>query len=1144
MSSIYRKIFLFALILLFSGMSVSTFLSIRKLETILYKEKQKQTDTLLRSLLEKCTYAITIIDPETNEIYIDRNSLDNFIQDIASNEHNVTNVVLANSNGTILSCMDASCKNKIIKSYALDNFPSDSANIVHIFNEENNTLRVYGIIEIKGIRWGIAAIEISLATLEENISNLKFQLIGTGLIFLFIGALLSVPLVRTIVTPIIKLSRYAEDVGNGHLDQRIEISSKDEIGHLASSFQTMVGKLQQTMWDLEARVADLHHSEALLRKSEKKYRDIFENAFEGIFQALEDGTVINVNPALANMLGYASPEEFLSSEKHYIEPFFASKESLQHFWQQMRADHQVVDYEVSLCDKDKNSFPVLLSARARFNDADQMTMIEGSVVDIKERKEKEIAERERLAANKANEAKSLFLANMSHEIRTPMNAIIGFCDLALKTALTDKQTYYLDRINRSATSLLRIINDILDFSKIEAGKLPLETVAFNLDTVVADAICAIALKAEEKEVELILDMAPDMPSQFIGDPLRLGQVLLNLGSNAVKFTESGEIRLVLRCETKGHDAILTITVCDTGIGMTQEQIAGLFQSFSQADSSTTRKYGGTGLGLAISQKIVSLMGGDIEVQSTLGQGSSFTCTVRLGMSPQLTPLPSHTFSGRQALVVDDNAGARDVLMGYLRQAGVQTTGCSNLTEAVDILNATLPQEHGATTGRFVFIDFSVLHTAHVAAPGGTMPLQSSPEDKWCAMIAGSRQENALDSMPFSFDAIVCKPLSYPATVDALATLSGQQETSFLSDYCRSTAQPAPSVLGKRVLFIEDNDFNQQLIAEIAEKHRFAAVITSTGAEGIDALKTGAFDLIFMDIQLPDLDGYEITRRIRTQLLFQNVPIIAMTAHTGGQEQARCLATGMNDHLAKPFKEDELLFMMEKWLTPHTVSRPVAGADAELPSVRRDCIPDMQWETTAINYKMGLEYCDGDPQQFLERLRLFLESGDKYIESLTAALAAGDYTAINHTAHSLKGISPVIGASKLAHIASKTEQAVIFFDNMDALISDFIEAFQNVLFEARQLTAQIAETETKESTPALESHDNDVLSLLHDLDNCIEDDVKQAETLVTKLGAFLLHSDYHNAYISLRRDMDNFETESASEKIRALITAMRGSHNEL
>ncbi|MCP4372421.1 MAG: PAS domain S-box protein, partial [Deltaproteobacteria bacterium] len=627
MNSIYRKILLFAIILFFSGMMVSTVLNIRETRKILKDERNHHAETLLRSLLEKCKYAITIIDNENMETYVDRKSLDDFVQDIIQNEPDVADVLLVNRKGTILSSVDGSRKNQLLPSFSFENRRIDPGEIAREYNEKNHSLRVMGDIRIYGVSWGTALIDFSMIPLEQRVNRLTYQAIGTGIIFLALGVGLLIPLVGTIVKPIQKLSRFAEEIGNGNLDQKIEITTRDEIGHLARTFSTMVDKLKQTMGTLEKRMADLHRSEELLKKSEKQYRNIFENAVEGIFQIRFDETIINANPAIVEMLGYNSAGEMSHHIYNRSARLFADPSDLKVLLKIIIKKKQVTDYETRLIRKDKKVIAVTTSARGIFDSSKQLVMVEGFVLNIMERKQKEAAERESGAARAASEAKSVFLATMSHEIRTPMNAIIGLTNLTLNTELEPLQKDHLSKVRDSSLHLLHIINDILDLSKIEADKLEMEHTDFMLHHVIERTANISREKAVEKQIELFYIINSEVPLALKGDSHRLGQILINLISNAVKFTDKGEILIKVEVHKEcsepfpGPDHVdLLFSVQDSGPGISQEEQDVLFEPFSQLDGSLVRKHEGTGLGLSICHRLVNLMGGRIWLESELGCG--------------------------------------------------------------------------------------------------------------------------------------------------------------------------------------------------------------------------------------------------------------------------------------------------------------------------------------------------------------------------------------------------------------------------------------------------------------------------------------------------------------------------------------------
>lgn len=629
--SISKKIFLVVLIFTVFGLALSTLLNIRTARNLLYEGATRQATTLLRSLQEKCKYAITVIDPTTGEAFVDRASLDGFVQDIRKHETAVTEVVLADRSGTVFSALEQPADQPVSLEYAALFQGTVPNGLLVRFTPE--ALLLTGSIVVNDLEWGFAGLRFSLRPIQDEIRRLTIQALMMSGLFLVMGVLLSLPLVGTIVRPVRRLAEYARKVGDGRLDESPVVRGRDEIGQLGEAFTTMVGKLRRSMDDLERGMAELHHSEELLRQSERNYREMFENAIVGMFQCTTRGGFMRVNQAMALMLGYASPREMLAVNVNAFRLLLDPKDKSL-LIRTLRREGRIMDFAARTRTRDGQVLFVTLSARVVTKSSDQPTLVEGSMMDITARRDRDRAERDREAAKAANEMKSAFLANMSHEIRTPMNAVLGFTQMAMKTAESKACREYLQKIHNAATSLLGINNDILDFSRIEAGKLRIERIAFRLDEVLETALDCVGLRAAEKGVRLNLERDEDTPRLVMGDPMRLRQVLLNLLGNAVKFTDQGEVALQISVDRAketppGDDQAgtgqirLRFTVRDTGIGLSREQIARLFSPFSQADASTARKYGGSGLGLTICKSLVEQMGGEIGVSSVLGQGSQF-----------------------------------------------------------------------------------------------------------------------------------------------------------------------------------------------------------------------------------------------------------------------------------------------------------------------------------------------------------------------------------------------------------------------------------------------------------------------------------------------------------------------------------------
>jgi PAS domain S-box-containing protein len=696
-------------------------------------------------------------------------------------------------------------------------------------------------------------------------------------------------------------------------------------------------ELQAANDQLQREIAERQQAEAALRATETKYRTMIERVNDAIL-VLQDGKVVYRNPALEKMLGH-TPEDTRAAAGRSFLDFVAPEDRarMQEYYQRrMRGEPVPEQYELTIVSlKGRRVMVETKSSGIEYEGRSASLVVHRDITARKQAEarlsqanaelQREIAEHQRTeaalrqakeAAEVASQAKSTFLATMSHEIRTPMNGVIGMTGLLLDTSLMSEQREYAEAIRLSGEALLTLINDILDFSKIEAGKLALETIDFDLSRMLDGLLELFAEPAAAKGIELAGLVHAEVPTQVAGDPGRLRQILTNLVSNAIKFTDAGEVMISVQlAEETAADAVIRFAVRDTGIGIPLAVQADLFQPFTQADTSTTRKYGGTGLGLAISKRLAMLMGGTIGVQSTAGQGSTFWFTARLGQccTPGVTSAPQQALlQGVRVLCVDAHATHRAILSTHLRTWGMHVDCAANSAQALEYLRLASSTNQPYTLG---LLDSQICEKDGVTL-AHIMNTEPALADMRLVMLTPfHRRSHGVAALQAGFAGYLVKPIRQSQLYDCLATVLRLPTTptpSTLVPQHRIADVPAP--MRTRILVAEDNIVNQKVAMRMLEKLGCRVDVVANGREALDVLEQHPYDLVFMDCQMPELDGYAATKAVREreQQTGSHIPIIAMTANALQGDRETCLEAGMDDYVSKPVQAAELLAMLQKW----------------------------------------------------------------------------------------------------------------------------------------------------------------------------------------------------------------------------------------
>ena len=835
-------------------------------------------------------------------------------------------------------------------------------------------------------------------------------------ISLISGAGISIILAqKNLIRPIIQLDAAARQIASGKYNLELPVfEGKDELSSLSQSFS----KMQEA----------IHEQMSNLHEARQQYQSIFENAVEGIYQIKTDGQVLKANPSLAMILGFQNPNELIKHAHKFEAFYFIQSVDRDRLIMELKQFKQVKNFEVQMIQKNGEFKWCSLMARVVGENWETARYIEGSIVDISERIERNLAQQERKAAEAASQAKSEFLANMSHEIRTPLNGIIGMIELLMMMQLTSRQKEYIDAISYSAESLLTVLNDILDYSKIEAGKLVLESVCFNLRDTMEQVGQLMAAQARNKDIDVLVYFPPDIPHFVIGDPTRITQILNNLSGNAIKFTEKGHILISVQLlEIQNNKGKFLFKVVDTGIGISKENQKKIFSKFTQADSSTTRKYGGTGLGLSICQQLVAMMDGEIDLQSQLDQGTTFYFILELSIAEKNQSNEIVTDSSDcSVLVVDDNKIQREILQDYFHALKVNCKTVENAQKAlhelrhneqhfnVALIDLHMPEINGLELTNFIIKEELNKNMALILVTSGTIP------------------DDIYNNAEQIVKEILHKPIRFSILRETFDKINGTE-----SQIVVDSNENMEEFKNINVLLVEDNLMNQKVTHGLLDRMGCNVTIADNGSIALRILEKQAFDIIFMDGNMPIMDGFETTQRIRENEK-QNggyTPIIAMTALAMVQDRKRCMKVGMDDFIAKPISGETINQMLKKYCSKR---------------IEHQSIDTKENAHELFNQSHLINICAKDIDVIIEIIGIYKKDAYLYIQDLRKFQEANDSDAFFTKLHTFKGNSANIGAKRLQAMAQEMEKTYIKdlpdmaeIDKLELAVDQFVDLLESI-----------------------------------------------------------------------------------------------------
>jgi PAS domain S-box-containing protein len=964
---------------------------------------------------------------------------------------------------------------------------------------------------IHSTEWSIISL-IPYELINEKVRKNTFDVFLLIIIFNFVLILIIILIARYITKPITKLSKLSLKIANGDYSETISIYSNDEIGLLSNNFKLMKNNLRKR--------------EKEITEANKKYEIIFDNSPIGIVYFDKNSKILSYNKRFLEINNLDGNESYVGKAAGVLIVNDKNKNILKAVINEGK--HGSYTTESSYVP----GMYVRVNVEPVFGSEEKTTgaiaTIEDITTEIRNTKLQIKAE----AAEKANESKSLFLANMSHEIRTPMNAIIGLSHLMGKTKLDNKQQDYLAKISSSANLLLGVINDILDFSKIEAGKIELESAWFNLEEMLNDLNNLFTYSANQKNLEFILHIDSDVPLRLLGDELRLKQVLINFLSNSMKFTQEGEIEVLLKIVDRKEDkCILQFEVRDTGIGMSKEQQDKVFEAFSQADESTTRKYGGTGLGLSISKRLVEMMGGQIWVESREGVGTTFFFTAGFVCEENEKGvgyyIPTPDLRNIKAYVCDDNATTRMVISNMLKAFTFVPEAFENGESLLKHLESTTYE-----TANLLILDWQMpgmngLEVARLIKQSNKI----KHKPKIILLTAFSNVDFEKTMEKGSIGAVLYKPVSYSILFDTIMNVFNKdiplrQKKGKSKELNLKSLTP---FAGAHVLLVDDNEINQDVAAELLESFGLSVDVAGNGKIAVEKVlnsEPSKYNLVFMDLQMPVMDGYTATKTLRKNKKYHDVPIVAMTADVMEGVKEECLKIGMKDFVSKPINPSEVVKAIINWaVKPENADRTKKRKKIESAN------PDFDFtKLRNIDFNEGLCRVNGNKMTYIKILKKFSDNYSKIAEQLLTDVKAKDAETIKSKLHSLKGVAGNIGANELHELLKQTEREFKngIPNNSKLLLTKIDEALQSILISIKD--ADIQSGTNKETLDEFVLSDT-VIEKIKKAIKLLDDSDPDGIELIEEIN---FSGKYKNIKNKIKKSLDNYDFETAKEILTNIV----------